>query len=859
MNSVNFDIYTLVPKFHLAGLSSSADSITANFVIVMFIILAIGITYALYRFIEIHIRINFFKKLISGLKQEELAEKREEIRQKAMRSKLGKLWREFDESLVCSLDGKILSNTLDADHFFNEKSLARSLSGNRLLVAVPALLTGIGVLGTFAGLQLGLASLDLTTDSDVNTLKIGIFSMMSGASTAFVTSVWGVFLSLLFNLMEKSLERNVRRKIALFQEEIDHLFPRITTEQTLIRISDTSKITSLAMQTLAEQIGDRLQQSLMQASDSIRQGMNENLLAVQQSMAAVSTNMREGLEKGMHEILKPAIESITQSAQNSGGEMVKTLVTQFMDGVGKAGSGQQEALEKAASTVQVAVEGMAVQMNTIMKTLESHGKAAQESSQQAIANIAEAMQTGQSTFEERSRAMNDEFRQQIATVSQASAGAVEEMKSILAQTMDRNSEHQQTAETRFNDVVRTIESMLQTVSEKSQEIDEHRFKSMEQQLSQITSAVEEKISSVSEASAGAVTEIRAALAQAMERASEQQQASEARFKEVAGTIESMMEGVSSKSQQIDDQRGKSMEQQLGLLASALQEKITGFENVVAGISSQQGQRDTQRQEEFSQSVNEMRKGQQDLVEKLSGLSSSFVRVSERIHELASSHEHLSKNVLGAAENLNTATISLGTLGLNLNTASGKIENGATLLESGARETSEVIKESTLLARDISKDLKISLGSIDYIEKQLSETAQNMDSAAKTSKEGFATIKGDLDTFTHGLLEISEKYAETLDGHLQEIEDRTINMFKDLVAELQNNHETITANVYDRYKDFSNHVAELLDDFGQRTQTQVNDRLNQWNTQTSQYTSAMTTAVTALSNVVDEIEGKVGTA
>lgn len=859
MNSVEFDLTSLLPKIELVGISTNSDAITADFVLAMVITLILGLIYILYRFIEVRLKLRFFKGLVASTKQEELAEKREEIRQKALKKDYGKIWREFDESLVCSSDGKHLSNTLDADHFFNEKSLARSLTGNRFMAAIPAFLTALGVLGTFVGLQLGLASLNLTSDSDVNVLKSGIFSMMSGASTAFVTSVWGVTLSLLFNLLEKFLERNVRKQISLFQDEIDYLYPRITTEQTLIRIFDTSKITSQTMQTLAEQIGDSLQQSLMQASDSIRQGMNENLLAVQQSMAAVSTNMREGLEKGMHEILKPAIESITQSAQNSGGEMVKTLVTQFMDGVGKAGSGQQEALEKAASTVQVAVEGMAVQMNTIMRTLESHGKAAQESSQQAIANIAEAMQTGQSTFEERSRALNDEFRQQIATVSQASAGTVEEMKSILAQTMDRNSEHQQTAETRFNDVVRTIESMLQTVSDKSQEIDEHRFKSMEQQLSQITSAVEEKISSVSQASAGAVTEIRAALALAMEKASEQQQASEARFKEVAGTIESMMEGVSSKSQQIDDQRAKSMEQQLGLLASALQDKIAGFEHVVANISSQQGQRDTQRQEEFSLSVNEMRKGQRELVEKLSGLSSGFVRVSERIHELASSHEHLSKNVLGAAENLNTATISLGTLGLNLNTASGKIENGAALLENGARETSDVIKESTLLARDISKDLKISLGSIDYIEKQLSETAQNMDSAAKTSKDGFAAIKGDLDTFTHGLLDISEKYAETLDGHLQEIENRTINMFKELVAELRKNHETITANVYDRYKDFSNHVAELLDEFGQRTQTQVNDRLNQWNTQTSQYTSAMTTAVTALSNVVDEIEGKVGRA
>lgn len=859
MNSVEFDLTSLFPKFELVGISTNSDAITADFVLAMFVTLILGLIYILYRFMEVRFKLRFFKGLVAGMKQEELAEKREEICQKALKKEYGKLWREFDESLVCSADGKMLSNTLDADHFFNERSLARSLTGNRFMAAIPAFLTALGVLGTFVGLQLGLASLNLTSDSDVNVLKGGIFSMMSGASTAFVTSVWGVTLSLFFNLLEKFLERNVRKQISLFQDEIDYLYPRITTEQTLIKISDTSRITSQTMQTLAEQIGDRLQQSLMQASDTIRQGMNENLMAVQQSMAAISTNMREGLEKGMHEILKPAIESITHSAQNSSGEMVRTLVTQFMDGVSKAGSGQQEALEKAASTVQVAVEGMAVQMHAIMRDLESHGKAAQENSQQAIENIAHAMESGQSAFEERSKSLHDEFTQQFSTVSKASSDAVEEMKTILAQMIDRNSEHQQTSETRFNEVVRTIESMLQTVTSKSQEIDDQRFKTMEQQLSQITAAVEEKMSTVSQASAGAVTEIRSTLAQAMEKAIEQQQASEARFSEVIGTIESMMTSVSSQSMEIDTRRAQAMEHQLGTLATALEDKIAGFEKVVSGISSQQEERDTQRQAEFSSSIIEMRQGQQELVDRLSEVSSGFARISERMQQLAKAHENLGQNVLGASENMNTASISLGTLGLNLNNASGKIENGAVLLESGARETSDVIRESMLLARDMSSDLKTSLASIDFIQKQLAETAEHMVSAASTSKDGFATLKTDLDTFTNGLLEISEKYASTLDTHLQKAEMRTTKLFDDIIKEIRNNHETITANVYDRYKEFSSHVAELLEEFAQRTNTQVNDRLNQWNTQTSHYTSTMTTAITALSNVIDEIEGKVGRA
>lgn len=776
MKAVNFDLFTLIPDFKMAGLSTNSHAITADFVLIMICMTIIGLIYSFSRFRGIFNKINFYIDLVSGLNKEELAEKREEILQKALQHGNGNLWREFDESLAYSADGKILSNTLDADHFFNEKSLARSLTGNRLLAAVPAFLTAMGVLGTFVGLQLGLASLELTSESDVNVLKSGIFSMMSGASTAFVTSVWGVALSLFFNFIEKLLERIVRRKIANLQDLIDFLYPRITTEQTLIRISDSSRITSQTMQTLAEQIGDRLQQSVMQASESIRISMNENLTAVQQSMAAISDNMREGLEKGMYEILKPAVESISQSAQSSSGQMVQTLVSQFLDGVDKAGAGQQDAMEKAASNVRLAVESMAIQMNTLMESLDSHGKAAQNMSQEAIGTISQALQDSQNTFDERSKALNEEFRQHLSSVSQASTNAVEEMKIVLRNILERNSEQQVISENRFQTVMSSIESMLKTVSDKSQEIDEQRFKSMEQQLSNIT--------------------------------------------------------------------------------ATMHSKISDFENLVTGIAEAQGHRDGQRQEEFSRSVQEIRQSQLSVVDNLTKLSSEFALISERFHELAASHEHLSKNVLGAAENLNTASVSLGTLGLNLNNASGKIESGASMLESGARDTSVVIKDSVSLAQQCATNIQKSLTAIDTIERQISETAQNMGLSVTASSESFERIKANLDTFAQELLKTSAQHAESFDMYLQNVEKRASKIFQDLAIELKTQQKDISEDVESRYTDFSKNVAELMSDFGRQTQSQINDRLNEWNAQTSEYTRTMTDAIKALANVVDEIEVKV---
>ena len=64
--------------------------------------------------------------------------------------------------------------------------------------------------------------------------------MISGASIAFMTSLWGVALSVSFNFLEKLLERFARAQISGLQNTIDFLYPRVTAEQSLVNIEESS-------------------------------------------------------------------------------------------------------------------------------------------------------------------------------------------------------------------------------------------------------------------------------------------------------------------------------------------------------------------------------------------------------------------------------------------------------------------------------------------------------------------------------------------------------------------------------------------------------------------------------------------
>jgi len=199
----------LIPDFaHM--FSANPNGISAWFWLVTALIFGFSLFFLMLHFRHFKARMRALRSLLDGQSKDTLATSRRETLHKAQElkaSNVGMLWREFDESLVQSSDQQKLFNTLDAEHFFNARTLASGLTASRLLAAAPSFLVAVGVLGTFVGLTVGLEGLVGTSD-EIEALKGGINKLISGAAVAFMTSVWGVAFSLLLNIIEKMFERS---------------------------------------------------------------------------------------------------------------------------------------------------------------------------------------------------------------------------------------------------------------------------------------------------------------------------------------------------------------------------------------------------------------------------------------------------------------------------------------------------------------------------------------------------------------------------------------------------------------------------------------------------------------------------
>ncbi|WP_312961653.1 anti-phage ZorAB system protein ZorA [Stutzerimonas nitrititolerans] len=432
----------LWPDFTLL-FSAESNGISAWFWIATAVIFALSVFFLIKHNKHFRQRLRALHGLLDGQNKETLALTRRETLQKAQglnAPNIGMLWREFDESLVVSSDQKHLFNTLDAEHFFNARTLAGGLTASRLLAAAPSFLVALGVLGTFAGLTIGLAKLNIDSHSSTEQMREGIDWMIQGAAVAFTTSVWGVTFSLLLNFLEKMFERNALNAIQKLQHDIDSLYTRIPAEQSLVHIAEYGKESKEALQELHERIGDRLQETL--------NGMSEA--------------MQTALTDALNNIMAPAIQTLVSTTSQQSTQVLEKLVGNFMDGMTSVGREQGLQMQQAAADVNAAVSGMSERMNQLFSSLNEQQGRQMEVAQQQSAAFETQLQRISGSAEERQAQMEQRFAELMS-------GLTNQLQTQLGTAQQRDEERQVLFERLLSQASSSQTAMLEQFSSSTRE------------------------------------------------------------------------------------------------------------------------------------------------------------------------------------------------------------------------------------------------------------------------------------------------------------------------------------------------------------------------------------------------------
>ncbi|MGL6066098.1 MAG: hypothetical protein ACRC0R_03390 [Cetobacterium sp.] len=170
---------------------------------------------------------------------------------------------------------------IDLDFFFNFDILYRDEISYRLFTYIPQILLGLGMLGTFYGLSLGLSNLDLST---MNSIQDGVGELLSGVKTAFYTSLFGLIYSLLLSFFYGLYFSSIEKIIVKIKNESIKFMSKNSEKNPLDKIIDAlygikSSNNDMA-KNLSSQIGvmsENIRTSISGISESFGADFRENL------------------------------------------------------------------------------------------------------------------------------------------------------------------------------------------------------------------------------------------------------------------------------------------------------------------------------------------------------------------------------------------------------------------------------------------------------------------------------------------------------------------------------------------------------------------------------------------------------
>lgn len=165
-------------------------------------------------------------------------------------------------------------------------------------------LTGLGILGTFLGLSMGLGAF---SGDDIFTISDNVGSLLSGMKVAFHTSVYGILFSLVFNIAYRSIMSDAYETL----DEFLSVFRQ--TAQPYTAKDDESAATMLVYQA-------GMANSLKQMLEIMKGNAAEQTAGVERIVDKFTGQMQNALDtdfKKLGNALKSAGESQAASAANA--------------------------------------------------------------------------------------------------------------------------------------------------------------------------------------------------------------------------------------------------------------------------------------------------------------------------------------------------------------------------------------------------------------------------------------------------------------------------------------------------------------------------------------------------------------
>ncbi|MGI6018067.1 MAG: MotA/TolQ/ExbB proton channel family protein [Marvinbryantia sp.] len=190
----------------------------------------------------------------------------------------------------------------DIEDYINESEVD-GIIGKRMLEMIPDILTSLGILGTFIGLVFGLKNFE---PSNYEAMTASVSSLVNGIKVAFLTSIYGLSLSLVFGYNTKAAYSDLIKSCDRFLNKFHALVLPSGEIEAHNRMLNYQETQTEAIEKMTEQFSEHL-------ANSFEKVITPSFRKMNQSMDILTDTMAKGQEEMMNGLLDDFLQKMNAS------------------------------------------------------------------------------------------------------------------------------------------------------------------------------------------------------------------------------------------------------------------------------------------------------------------------------------------------------------------------------------------------------------------------------------------------------------------------------------------------------------------------------------------------------------------
>jgi ribosome-binding protein aMBF1 (putative translation factor) len=427
------------------------------------------------------------------------SEQVDEIEQLFQNETLRSEWNEYRDSLHAfrDYDDSVIAirATAPADFFFAKQSVVDTKINADFYRHLPGLLTGVGIIGTFTGLVIGLFQFD--PNNPMQTLA----PLLSEVTAAFVGSGLAIFAAIVVTWREKKIVNDCYSALETLNASLDRLFEEGVGEDYLYRLVSASEKNSANTAALKDALIEDLSKLMHEVAD-------KQISAVSASNQNIAQTIGDAITKGLEGPMTDLM-NVVKNASGSQGEAVTTLLenllTAFMSKLDETFGQQIQSINSAIQRSSDSMLNVQQALSQLVTDISGAGQRAADEMSKKLEDAMTQASLAQSQMNQNLREFIQELKSLVMQQQSETKTALDEM---LSQLLSDMKTHYNEANAERVQIAKENRERIEEISAGSKEIYAELTQSVNKLIGDLSTATlrtEENIRALQSVSTSAIS------------------------------------------------------------------------------------------------------------------------------------------------------------------------------------------------------------------------------------------------------------------------------------------------------------------------------------------------------------------